>query len=149
MVLGALGQSPRRFGLGLGFQPRQIEELDKSEGEHREEKNNSRHEDNNREHLAKICSKSNITKTKGGHYRQCPIKAGDPTEFSVFKYHQEVKQDAVDGNHRDQGSEKFYYYPNVPLLFFRNKKDEFAEDKLHCNGPVLKHVECGAGRYLH
>jgi len=40
---------------------------------------------------------------------------------SLFpQYHQKVKQDAVDGNHCEQSGEKFYYYPNVPLLFFRN-----------------------------
>ncbi len=108
MALGARGQFPWCSGFSLGVQPRQIEKLDKSEGKHRQEKHNSRHEDNNREHLAKICGKRNITKTKSGHHRQRPIKTGDPTEFSVFKYHQEVKQAAVDGNHRDQSEEKFY-----------------------------------------
>jgi hypothetical protein len=108
MPFGARRQFPRRSGPGLGFQSRQIEELDESEGKHREEKHNTRHEDNNRERLAKICGERNITKTEGGHHRQRPIKAGDPTEFSVFKYHQEVKQDVVDANHCDQSGEKFY-----------------------------------------
>ena len=61
-----------------------------------------------REHLAEICGESNVTKTKGGHNRQRPIKSGYPTEFFVFKYHQEVKNSAVDGNHSDQSEEKFY-----------------------------------------
>jgi len=108
MAPGALGQIPRRPGPGLGIQPWQIEKLDKREGKHRQQKYNSRHEDNNREHLAKISGKRDVAETKGGHDCQGPIKSGDPTEFSVFKYHQKVKQDAVNGNHCDKGNKKFY-----------------------------------------
>jgi hypothetical protein len=51
-----------------------------------------------------------------------------------------MKQDAVNGDHHNQGDEESHQCPNVALLLFGHQIDDFADNQLHCSGPVNKMV---------
>lgn len=75
-----------------------------------------------------------VAEAEGGHYRERPVKAGYPAVLMSFVEHQQVEQDAVEGDGRQQEAEEFDQQQDIFAM------GRTLQQKDQLNGQKFKHV---------
>ncbi len=100
----------------LLLQPGGVKKLDEGEREHDQQKHDPGQQNNDGIHPAEIAHECDVAEAQGRHDRQRPVKPRQPGVVLPLVGHQEMKQNAVDEEKKEENHQKAHQQPGVALL---------------------------------